>query len=136
MPSVPNWIAKAVIYTPGYASEGTVMPIRGWRATQTQVIVSVVGPRGPVERRFKLDGLTEIGGSDRYRRARLIDPDSPEAITARRAQAIQRARAHILTAIDKQRLQDSSDDAEAMIKKMFALRVAVDEAIAQVGEVL
>lgn len=134
-PSVPNWIPRAVIFAPGYGnSRGTVTQTMGWRATNTQVIVTV--PSG-LERRFYLETLTEVGQSKRsIRSARLAAPADPEVVAARTDKAISDARNHVLVAIEKQRLQDSSTDAEATVKKLFAIRVAVDEAIAQVGEVL
>lgn len=139
MPSVPNWIPRAVILTPGYGnSRGTVTPTTGWRATNTQVVVTAVnGLSGTVvERRFYLSTLTEVGQPKHRQSAHLADPDDPEVLKALADKAIRNACGHVLAAIEKQRLQDSSTDAEATVKKLFAIRVAVDEAIAQVGEVL
>lgn len=135
-PAVPNWIAKALIHTPD-RSEGTLTPILSWRPTRTQVVVTVDGLRGPVERRFYLDTLTEVGQSKRsIHSSRLIAPDPPQAIASRRATAATRARNAVLSAVEEQRFQDYTDDAEVVAAKLVALRAAVNEALASLGEEL
>lgn len=136
MTSVPNWIPRAVIFDPDrYYSSAPVTPIVEWRATKTQVIVRT-SPTGR-ERRFYLDSLTEVGQPKYFSdlRTRLEAPDAPVVLAAQRDQTIRTAKAHLSSIIEKQRLQDTTD-AEATVKKLFAIRVAVDEAIAMAGEVL
>lgn len=132
MTSVPNWIPRAVIYETSPTER--VVKIIGWRATKTQVVVTAPTHLGPVERRFKLDGLTEITGKGSWNRARLLPPDDNWVIKAKRAQAVRAAHAHVRAEIEKQ-FQDNVD-AETAIEKLFAVRIAVDEAIAIMGEVL
>lgn len=138
MTSVPNWIAKAFVYTPRFGHEGTVRAITGWRATATQVIVTVNGSRGPMEMRFRLADLRQIGQpSWQPLRVRLLPPDAPEVATAMRAEAVVSAVDHVLTSVERQRLHDShSDDADTAANKLIALRAAVDEALAMLGPVL
>lgn len=87
MPTVPNWIAKAVIYeSRDYGRSAVVIPITGYRATKTQVVVTCAGARGPVERRFRLDKLTELGGGTwSPHMARLLPADSEKVIAAQRS---------------------------------------------------
>lgn len=135
MPTVPNWIAKAVIVTPSLSGD-TITPIVGWRATGTQVIVRT-SPRAP-ERRFYLDGLALVGQPKSFReqRIRLEPPDAPVVVRARRERVVGSARDHVIITIEKQRLQDRSTDAAETAAKLLALRTAVDQALAALAEVL
>jgi hypothetical protein len=135
MPTVPNWIAKAVIFTPNRRLDGgTVQPIAGWRATKTQVIVTAGGR----ERRFYLDSLTEVGQPKDFvqLRTRLLPPDAPEVAEARRVQVIAAASAAVVAEVDRQRFQDTHTDAGAMMSKLDAVRDVVTKAIASLAEVL
>lgn len=135
MPSVPNWIAKAVIYENSYTQ--AVTPTSGWRATSTQVVVTVATSRGTSERRFSLNSLIEVDtGLPLWRRAFLLAPDDPRVIWAKHEAVTRRARNHVRAALEEQRLDDSAGDVEATIKKLLAIRIALDEAIAQSGEAL
>jgi hypothetical protein len=74
MATVPNWIVKGYVYSPGFTPAGdTVHRIKHWRATRTQVVVQVHGRNG--EFRFSLETLREIG---RCGECWLAAPDSPE----------------------------------------------------------
>lgn len=135
MPTVPNWIAKAVVLTPTFMGPDIIQPTTHWRATNTQVIVQT-GP-GSGDLRFYLDTLTKVGSSKRALSSpRLVPPDHPAVITARREQTVAAARHAVLDEVAKQRLQDSSDDAEAAVAKLSAIRDAVDKALASLAEVL
>lgn len=139
MTSVPTWIGKAVIYTERYGTSApTVTAITGWRATKTQVVVFTKGrDGGSVERRFSLERLTEIGRSKYdYRTPKLVPSDDERVIAAHQQREVSRALSHVLSAVTGARLQDSRTDPEDAVKKLFSLRVAIDEAIAMAGKVL
>ncbi len=137
MATVPNWIAKAVVLWPAYGrGRAEFKPIApGWRATNTQVVVRT-SPNGP-EMRFYLDTLTRVGDSKRSIFAvRLAPPDAPEVQRAQRQKIVSDAQGHVLSVIDQQRLQDSTDDPAALATKLLALKTATDEALASLAEVL
>jgi hypothetical protein len=136
MTTVPNWIAKAVIVEYGYGRQAHVSPTVEWRATKTQVIVRT-SPTGP-ERRFYLNSLTAVGEPNSFpeMRTHLAAPDAPEVIAAQRTQVISRSRNAVITTVEKQRLQDSTDDAEALVAKLTAVQDAVNQALAALAEVL
>jgi hypothetical protein len=78
MATVPNWIAKGYVYSPGFTPAGdTVHRIKHWRATRTQVVVQVHDQPG--EFRFYLDTLRGVGGCGP---CWLAAPDSPEVAKA------------------------------------------------------
>ena len=133
-PSVPNWIAKAVIVEPDrYGDRATVTPVVEWRATKTQVIVRT-SPTGP-EQRFYLDSLTKVG-RPRYfpqHRTHLAPPDNAEVLGHRRTAAVRAARSRVLDVVTSQRLQDSTTDPAALATKLLALRSAVDQALASLS---
>lgn len=136
MAPVPTWIAKALIHTPN-RSAGTLTSTLAWRATRTQVVVTVEGLRGPIERRFYLDTLTEVGQVRRsINSSRLVAPDSPQAVASRRATTASAARDRVLTTVERQRLIDYSDDPETVTAKLLELRTTIDEALASLAEVL
>jgi hypothetical protein len=137
MTSVPNWIAKAVIFRPTRSEFAEITATTGWRATRTQVIVTVDGPRGPVERRFRLDSLTEVG-YPRYDRTapQLKAPDALPVVEALKADVVYNARVTVLMALDGLRLQDSGQSAEVVAAKLAKLADAVNKALAEIGTVL
>jgi hypothetical protein len=80
MPTVPNWIAKAYVYSPSPLS---VLPIKSWRATKTQVVVAYGDHSVTRETRFWLDDLAEIGRRDRRSsRLRLLAPNDDLVLRA------------------------------------------------------
>lgn len=137
MPGVPNWIPRAVIYVPRYSGPGEITPIMGYRATRTQVIVTAPGLRGPVERRFRLSDLTEVG--DKHygsRRTRLASPDEPEVRADMRQPVVDKALASVLTAVNAERLQDGGQTADEATRKLLAVQSACAAALALLSEVL
>lgn len=137
MPTVPNWIAKAVIYTPGYGTtNGSVTPILSWRATNTQVVVEVMRRGVRVERRFRLDKLTEVGQSSSHHLPRLMPPDASEVLAVQERVVVNQARSMVLNEVATQRLVDSSASADAVLTKLLAVQDAVNKAIASLGPVL
>lgn len=126
-PTVPNWIAKAVILYSDAA-----VPICEWRCTRTQVVVRTT-PTGP-ERRFRLDDLREVGNG--WTAPRLAAPDDPRVLGVQKAAIIRKASSHVWGVIVQQRMQDSTNDAAAAAAKLLALRSAVDQALASLSEVL
>jgi hypothetical protein len=135
MTSVPNWIAEAVVYHKPYAGIGEVTPIKTWRATGTQIVVTIDGTRGPVERRFSIDTLKRLGGGS-HAREHLRASDDPAVLDAVRLRVINDARWKVLAAVDAQRFQDASDDAAATLAKLEAVLTATNKAIASLTEVL
>lgn len=132
-PSVPNWIAKAVILTPSYSGPASIMKMTGWRATRTQVVVRT--ERG--ERRFYLDGLTEVGDKNfGLMKTRLAAPNDPQAIAARRQRVVNGVLGSVLTTVNELRLQDSEQTPEAAFVKLTRLQLVVNKAMADLGSVL
>lgn len=133
-PSVPNWIAKAVIVTPsrfGHAAL-TTTPIKSWRATKTQVVVETENGR---ERRFYLDGLVEVGSPKAHPMLypHLAPPDSKEVVAGERGRKMTDARHLVLGAIERVRLQDSTEDLDLVLTKLEAVRQAVLQAQASLA---
>ncbi len=128
MPSVPNWIPRAVIY----GRWGTVTPITGYRATRTQVVVTTAGNR---ERRFRLDNLHEVG-RPHYGADVLMAPDNPRVVAALRKAAISDARYVVISAVESARMQDITEDGEAALAALFTIRAAVDKAIVDLDKAI
>lgn len=133
MTTVPNWIANAVIVHPIRGREASLTYTKRWRATKTQVIVETVDGR---EKRFWLVGLTEVGEPKGFplQRVHLAAPDAPEVIASRRASAVSEASWMVLGEVERKRLQDYTDDAEAMVEKLTAIRDAANAALASLVE--
>lgn len=134
--TVPPWIAKAVIFTPGYHGDaGKVAPILDWRATDTQVVVDVMYRGERVGRRFRLDTLTQVGHGG-YGAPQLMAPDAPTVLAAQAQTVADEARRLVLGVVQKQRLQDGAQSADAVLTKLIAVQDAVNKAIASLGPVL
>lgn len=135
MPSVPNWIAKAVIIASS-GSGDAVTPITEWRATKTQVIVRTRTDSS--ERRFYLDTLTQVGQPKYFRemRIRLEPPDSPAVLAAQRQAVIRNAQNSVSIEITRQRLQDTARSSEELAVKLTAIVDAANAALALLAEVL
>jgi len=133
-PTVPNWIAKAVVYVPGYTGGGAIQPTTDWRATKTQVIVTVGGR----DRRFYLDTLTEVGSGNRHstHATRLLPADAPEVLAAIRDAQVRAARNAVFLAVEKARLQDSKKGAEETLRALDSIIAAATKAMASLTEVL
>lgn len=136
LPTVPPWIAKAVIHEEydGYDRRHTMIETTGWRAAKTQVIVTVAGPRGPVERRFRLSDLTEVGGRRGDSVATLVSADSDEAASVRRSMAVRHA-LELARNAKAERL-DSSMDAEALVLAVGRMQRAATKALAVLADLL
>jgi hypothetical protein len=71
MPAVPNWIPHAIVILPGLLPGlDEAIPVKDWRATKTQVVVTLDNPKR-TEMRFYLDGLRPVGSDSRG--AKLLD---------------------------------------------------------------
>lgn len=139
MATVPNWIAKAVIYeSRDYGRTATVTDILSWRATKTQVIVTVQTPAGRSERRFRLDGLAEVGvgrGAWDSRFAKLMDSDDEKVIKARADQRVRATIGTLRRALDE-RLDLSSMDDEALTLAIGRIQRAATKALAEMADLL
>jgi hypothetical protein len=133
MASVPNWITSAVVYGSTGASVD-VQPVLSYRATKTQVIVTVQGSRGRVELRFRLKSLREVGSGD-YSPRRLLPSDDPRVVGASRRMKMDRARSDAHVAVVLARLQDSTADLDLLVTKLSAIRDAATKALAALAEV-
>lgn len=137
MPTVPNWIAKAVVYQSrdrGLRSE--VLDILSWRPTRTQVVVTVQTARGHTERRFRLAGLTEIvGGRSSALPASLIPRDDPRVLKARRSQQVRTTIDDLRAALLDEQL-DPSMDVEELLAAADRIQRAATKAVAELGELL
>jgi hypothetical protein len=79
MPSVPNWIPRAVVIMPSGSRmhPDEAFDVKDWRATRTQVVVTLANANR-TEHRFYLDGLRPVGSSYRDRRIELLDGADPD----------------------------------------------------------
>lgn len=129
VPTVPNWIAKAVVTNSGRTA---AYPITGWRATRTQVIVSTEREQ---EIRFRLSDLREVG-RDRYSPSayHLVPPTDARLHAAARRRKLNAARGEVLWTVKKVRLQDSIDDLDLALAKLEAVRQAVVKAQASLTD--
>lgn len=128
-PSVPNWIARAFIFSPYPSGGGTLTAVASWRPTRTQVVVTDAGGR---ERRFRLNDLKEMGRH--WPCPRLVAPDDPQVLAVQEERATSHALAHLALAIEKQRLQDSGQTLDQAIAKLEAVRMAATEALASLAD--
>jgi hypothetical protein len=139
MATVPNWIAKAVIYESlDHGRRARVIPTTGWRATKTQVIVTYDGPRGPSERRFRLDNLREVRSQNAWHSnlASLADPSEDRVMQARAEMTRASAVATLKGVIADTRLDASAMDAEALVVAIGRIQRAATKALADLAEVL
>jgi len=138
MPTVPNWIPRAVVYVPGYGTTpARAYPITDWRATRTQVVVTYKARGREIEGRFRLADLR--GVSDRDRHTYLLAPDDPRVIEARRAAKLESVLANLTTTAlaDRPGTPASPDrDAEAIARYATALRDAATKALAELEPLL
>jgi hypothetical protein len=139
MATVPNWIANAVIYESlDYGRRIRVIPTTGWRATKTQVIVTYDGPRGPSERRFRLEDLGEVGRRQgawwHSDLATLADPSEDRVVKAQAAMLRESVVGNLKSIIDKTELDASEMDAEALAVAIDRIHSACSVAIIELGE--
>jgi hypothetical protein len=133
MPTVPNWIAKAYVYS---AHPLSALPIKSWRATKTQVVVTYVDEYGVTrETRFRLADLTEIGREGRWSsRLRLCAPDDEQVLRALPQQAISKGVDLIRKASAD--LQTWGMTPEQGAERFARIRDAAAEALAGLAEYL
>jgi hypothetical protein len=139
MATVPNWIAKAVIYESlDYGRRARVIPTTGWRATKTQVIVTYDGPRGPSERRFRLADLREVHSRTAWdsNLAVLADPSEDRVMQARVEMTRSSAVATLKSVIADTRLDASAMDAEALVVAIGRIQRAATKALADLADLL
>jgi hypothetical protein len=129
-PTVPNWIAKAIVTDSRRSVAHAIRP--GWRATRTQVIVSTEHEQ---EIRFRLGDLREVG-KDRYspNTYYLVPPTDAKLLAAEQRRALDRARNGALDAVEKARLQDGTDDLDSVLAKLETVRQAVVKAQASLAD--
>jgi predicted alpha-1,6-mannanase (GH76 family) len=136
MPTVPNWIAKAVIYeSRDHGSRADITPVLWWRATATQVVVECKRRGERVERRFRLDDLREVGRG-RYGAAELHSADDERVVRALAQNRKHDAVSTLNGVIDDTRLDASSMDAEQIVLAIDKIQRAATKALADLGEVL
>lgn len=134
MPTVPNWIGHAIVIVPSgsYLRPDEAIPVKSWRATNTQVVVTLDDAKR-TEMRFYLDGLRGVGPN---RGAELLDAD--HSATKRRAARIRAAVA--IYALESEmalaRLGDSRSDNEALAVKVGRIQRAATKALAALADVL
>lgn len=134
--TVPNWIAKGYAYQPSYGtSPDKVYAVTGWRATQTQVVVTLEGITG--ERRFSLDDLREIRRreSSRPGAMRLVSPADPRVREAQQEATVRAAVSALKTAMSA-RLDSSSMSVEELMTTIDGIRMAATKAMADMGDLL
>lgn len=132
MPTVPNWIAKGYAYD---LRSAQVYKILSWRATTTQVVVTLDGLPG--EHRFRLDNRTYTNRRmETFRRMVLIAPDDGRVASAKEEQTCARAVDDLRAVIDQTRLDASAMDAEALVVAIGRIQRAATKAMADLAEVL
>jgi hypothetical protein len=134
MPTVPNWIGHSVVILPSRNSlrADRAYRVTSWRATKTQVVVTLDTPNR-TEARFYLDGLVGVGGD---RGAALLDATDP--VTVKRGALInsRRAVAELETVMALARLDRIRSDPEALATEIGRIRDAATAALASLAEVL
>lgn len=130
MPTVPNWIAKAVVITRDRGSDRVAYPVKSWRATKTQVIVTIDAPNR-AEARFYLDGLVGVGAD---RGAELVDPEVAKDRLARIRS--NQAVSDLETAMVLARLDRVRSDPEALVTEIGKIQRAATKALAALADVL
>lgn len=134
MPSVPNWIGHAVVILPNYSSPrpDEAVPVKSWRATKTQVVVTLDNPHR-TEMRFYLDCLHGVGAD---RGAELRDATDP--VTVRRVAHIRAAEAIgvLQTTMALARLDDYRGAFAESAERIRAIHDAATAALAALAEVL
>lgn len=135
MPTVPPWISHAIVVIPSRSrtSPDDACPIKDWRATKTQVVVTLDNPNRS-EMRFYLDGLRAVGA--RYGEPELLDADAPE--TVRRVARIRSARAiaDLETAMALNVIAHNRNDPEALVTEIGRIQRAATEALARLADLL
>jgi hypothetical protein len=137
MPTVPNWIAKGYVYTPSYGTrEASCLPVEDWRATTTQVVVTVkTQSLGSVEHRFTLDGLRQIGRPDRA--SLLLAPDDQRVTKALARTRLLAVLATLDMAIEPADLRPSRiEDAEQAAVVVGRIQRAATKALADLADLL
>lgn len=134
MPSVPNWITHAIVIQiqpagfPGYRA----VAVKSWRATATQVVVTLDDP-GRTELRFRLDGLSGIGDAWRMTLCDATDPGVVRRVSRIRADAAIDA---LRSTVALTRLHRNREDLDGKAEEICAIRDAATAALAAIAEVL
>ena len=136
MTTVPNWIAKGYAYDNSPRGDSTAYPIKTWRATNTQVVVTLDGLNG--EFRFYLDDLRYVGRTRNETRwsMTLLPPDDDRVRKALDRRALRTAVNDLRGVIADTRLDPSSMDAEALLTAIGRIQRAATKAMADLAEVL
>lgn len=135
MPAVPNWIGKAYAVS-GYGRNRRAYPVTSWRATKTQAVVALDINGRPVEYRFRLDDLREVGRG--YDGMRLVAPDSDEATEALRLAKIRAARNLLDDAVEKHAafMRQGNYDVESVVASISNVQRAATKAMADLADLL
>lgn len=133
MATVPNWIAKGYAVS-GYGRNRRAYAITSWRATQTQVIVSLDGLNG--ECRFRLDDLTQT--PRRLDSMRLVAPDDESLSELRRLALTRRVRRELDDAIDDHLtfMRTGDYEPERVIASISNVQRAATKAMADLADLL
>lgn len=133
MPTVPNWIAKGYAIS-GYGRGRRIYRVTAWRATKTQVVVTL-GASGR-ETRFRLTDLCEVGRS--YGGLRLVAPESDEVTEALRLSKIQGARNGLDHAIEEHQacMRAGVSDVESVVASISNVQRAATKAMADLADLL
>ena len=133
MATVPNWIAKAIVFVPApsHLDPGIFVPTASWRAAKTQVIVTLDVPER-TEVRFYLDGLREVGHHGRE----LLDPSDPKVMHRMVSAKSRRSVNDLQTAVALARLDQSRGNAEELVTKISAIQRAATKALADLADLL
>lgn len=133
MPTVPNWIGHSIVILPSGSliRPDEAIPVKSWRATRTQVIVTLDNPRR-TEVRFHLDGMVGVAGD---RGADLLDAEAET--TKRRVEVIRyrEAFADFRTTVNLTRL-DGDRDYEDAAARITAIRDAATKALGALAPLL
>ena len=132
MATVPNWIGHAVVILPN-GTANTAVPVRSWRPTKTQVVVTLDDAKR-TEMRFYLDGLKLVGPG--WSRTHLLDANDPA--TKHRVARIRAAEA--VADLEREMalasLSDSRGDHEELAVKVGRIQRAATRALAALADVL
>lgn len=135
MATVPNWIAKGYAVS-GRGDDACAYRITDWRATTTQVVVILDINGRPVEYRFRLDDLTEVGR--RYGGMKLVAPDADVLAEIRRAAKIRSARFLLDDAVEKHNafMRRGNCDVESVVASISNVQRAATKAMADLADLL
>lgn len=134
MPTVPNWIGHALVIVPSRSMlrPDEAVRVAAWRATKTQVIVTLDNPSRS-EVRFYLDGLVGVGSQKGHE---LLDAQSGTNVKRVAALRYKHAVGKLETVMALTRIDRIRADPEALVTEIGKLRDAATEALAALAEVL